>query len=507
MSTSAIQSFGTKSTLTTALLLAFAGCGGSEKPADGSGGGGQHEPPGAGAAGQDSTGAAGEDTLSAPGTPIAITTDPASLAGMTSDDWVLFRDGDELYAQEVGSDSGPMLASDQSGTTLILGKVMFNFANVDWTVNIGDLSIWTRAGGTQEIGKTLYSESLIGASASGDYLVYPATSGKSKTDLRIAASDFSTDDVLLPNLGLASDSTCSPTLGFVGERLFVGHCDPGSREATLERFDFDGQTWNSTVIADHAQSAWSADANGDGVFYQNDNYEGYYTLDGSQYRIDASVSRGFLLPDGSAVLYTVGDQLRRSPVPDAAPVAVVTTGFSEPVAFTTSYAMALYSSHVTYDNGTERDLHLVATNSQNAQPIDLVSDPVAAMPRSSITSDGRFVLYLTDVTPTGGTLHVVGMDGGEVLTLPGVLDAVAARGSGIVFTDNASDPDVYPNVADLEWVDARTSENPVLIEGSVMDAKNFQLDSRGERVIYTRSGVDRDPSDPERNGLFYCELP
>ncbi len=219
------------------------------------------------------------------------------------------------------------------------------------------------------------------------------------------------------------------------------------------------------------------------------------------------MSRGFLLPDGSAVLYTVGDQLRRSPVPDAAPEPIVTTGFSDPVAFTSSYNMALYSTQVSYDNGTQRDLHLVATNGFNPEPIDLVTDPVAAMPRSSITSDGQFVLFLTDLTPTGGTLHVVAMDGTEVLTLPGVLDALAAHGNGIVFSDNASDPSVYPNTADLKWVNPGSSSNPVLIEASIMDAKNFQVDSTGAQVIYTRSGVDRDPSDPEHTGLYVCELP
>jgi hypothetical protein len=219
------------------------------------------------------------------------------------------------------------------------------------------------------------------------------------------------------------------------------------------------------------------------------------------------VSRGFLLPDGSAVLYTVGDQLRRSPVPEADPEPIVTTGFSEPVAFTSSYGMALYSSKVTYDNGTQRDLRLVATDGFNPEPIELVPDPVAAMPRSSITDDGKFVLFLTDVEPTGGTLHVVGMDGGEVLSFPGVLDVLAARGSGIVFTDHASDPDVYPNVADLEYIDVASMSEPMLVEGAVLDAKNFQLDARGEHVIYLRSGVDRDTEDPERDGVFSCDLP
>src|SRR6201999_3184719 len=103
-------------------------------------------------------------------------------------------------------------------------------------------------------------------------------------------------------------------------------------------------------------------------------------------------------------LYTVGDQLRRSTVPYANPVPIVTTGFSEPVAFTPSYDRVLYSSTVTYDNGTQRDLRLVATDAFNPQPIELVSDPVAQLARSSITTDGKFVFYLTDVADTGGTL-------------------------------------------------------------------------------------------------------
>jgi hypothetical protein len=515
MSTSARTIVSTKSILSFALLLAFSACGGSDGDVSGAGGAGPHGSGGTaglGAAGQDSTGAAGGDTTGNPGTlgtPTQLTSGSASMVGMTSDDWVLYRLGDELYAQELGGDGDAELVAEQAGNTLVRGKVVFNFANVDWTANVGDLSIWTHAGGAQEIGSTQYSESLISASASGDFLVYTANTNtkKGKTELMLASADFSVNDVLIPELGLGSDTTCSPSLGFVGERLFVGFCAPGSRDATIERFDFDGQAWNPTVIAEQVLPAWSADETGDGIFYQTDNYEGYYAKDGEASRIDASVSRGFLLPDGSAVLYTVGDQLRRSPVPDADPEPIVTTGFAEPVAFTSSYGMALYSSKVTYDNGTQRDLRLVATDGFNPEPIELVDEPVAAMPRSSLTKDGNFVLFLTDVAPTGGTLHVVGMDGGEVLSLPGVLDVLAAHGSSIVFTDNASDPDVYPNVADLEYIDVASMSEPVLVEGAVLDAKNFQLDARGERVIYLRSGVDRDTDDPEHDGVFACDLP
>ncbi len=117
------------------------------------------------------------------------------------------------------------------------------------------------------------------------------------------------------------------------------------------------------------------------------------------------------------------------------------------------------------------------------------------------------MLYLTDQTPTGGTLHVVGMDGVEVLAIPGVLDALAAEGSGIVFSDNASDPDVYPNVADLKYVDPASGKKPLLIRSQGHRRQEFQIDAPAGKVVYTRSGVDRDAADPEHDGLFWCDLP
>jgi len=495
--------------------LALPACGGDDSPSttgaggrNGGGTGGNH---GGTGAGQDAPGAAGDDTGTPPDrTPLGeaqqLATGSPSVVGITGDDWILYRDGDTLKAMNVeGGDA--LDVSDEPGNVLVKGKVVYNFANVDWTKNVGKLSIWTAMGGTQEVGSTTYSEALIAASQSGEWLVYPADTKGAKTNLMLASQDFGTNDVLIEDMGLGSETTCSPSLGFVGERLFVGYCEPDSREAKVVRFEQDGDSFGATMIAEQALPTWSADASGDGVFFQSDAYEGWYAAGGEQYRIDASVSRGFLLPDGSAVLYTVGDQLRRSSVPESNPVPIVTTGFAEPVAFSADYASVLYSSKITYENGTQRDLRLVATDGFNPEPVELVSEPVAAVGRSSLTDDGQYVLYLDDVTPNGGTLHVVDTHGEEVVALPGVLDVLAAHGSTIVFTDNGSDPEIYPNVADLEVLDVTTGTTPTLVEAKIMETKNFQLDSTRTRVVYVRSGVDRDPEDPARTGIFWQALP
>ena len=441
------------------------------------------------------------------GPPTRLATGTTSIVGVTSDGWAIFREGEVLRAASVSDDSEVETVTEEPGSVLIKGRVVFNWADVDWEKNVGNLSIWSHEGGAQEIGATRYAENLIAANPEGTAIVYTANESKGTTDLMIATSDLESSEVLIESMGLGSETTCGPSLGFVGDRLLVGWCEKGKRDGQIQRFALDDDEWTPTQIAENALPTWSADTSGDSILYQSNAYEGFVSNDGDAVRIDASVSRGFLLPDGSAALYTVGDQLRRTSLPEPNPVPIVTTGYSEPVAFTSDYSFALYSSKVTYENGTQRDLRLVPTDGFSPEPIELVAEPTATLPRSSLTKDGQFVLYLSDYTASGGHLHVVGTDGVEKTVLQDVLEAVAIGDSKIVYTANASDPEVYPVVSDLYVIDLASSQPPTLIEAQVLDGKNFQVVGEGERVVYLRSGVDRDVEDPERDGMFYRTLP
>ena len=137
--------------------------------------------------------------------------------------------GDSLRAAKPGK-NGSKLVSDQAGNTLERGAVVFNWANVDWTKNVGDRcrDLDQLSGAYARFGSTTYSETLVAASDSGNFLVYTANTKSTKTDLMLASSDFSTNDALIAGMGVGSDTTCSPAVAFVGERLFVGSCDPGS---------------------------------------------------------------------------------------------------------------------------------------------------------------------------------------------------------------------------------------------------------------------------------------
>jgi len=394
----------------------------------------------------------------------------------------------------------------KAGSVLIRGKVVFNWANVDYTANVGDLSIWTAHAGAHAIGLTQYAEGLVAASEGGDAVAYTANAKAMTMDLVIAPSDLSTSQVVLKAVGRGSDTTCTASLGFVGQRFFVGSCASGARSGSIQRFESGAKGWQPTVLTTGALPIWSADATGEMVFFQSENYAGQYVENGQSHSIDMSVSSGVMMPDGLAVLYTVGDQLRRSALADINPITIVTRGYSQAAAFSSGFHFALYSTTVTYTDGTKRDLWLTPTDAFNPAPIELVKDPLAALPRSCLTADEKFVLYLTDMTPTGANLHVVSVDGKERALLPGVVEAVAAKGGTIVFTDNSSDPNQYPVVADLKVLDLAKGGSPQLLEEKIVDGKAFHVDASGTEVIYIRSGVDRDAG-ANRTGLFAQALP
>jgi hypothetical protein len=428
---------------------------------------------------------------------------PSSLVGVTSDDWVVFRDADALRAVRVGPDPSVEEITERPGSVLIRGSVVFNWAEMDWTSGVGDLSVWSVLGGYHDIGLTLYAEGLVAVSDQGSTIVYTANAQEQTLDLMLAPSDLSNPQVLIESMGRGTETTCGASIGFVGERLFVGWCEAGSRVAKIERYEAVGGQWQATLIASDALPAWSADTTGERVFYQSSEYGARYAERAKTFLIDAGVGRGLLVPDGSAALYTVGDQLRRTTLPEVNPVPIVTKGYSQPIEFSPGFDVALYSTTVTYDNGTRRDLRLVTTDGFNPAPIELVSEPAAALPRSSMTRDGRFVMYLTDMAAIGATLHIVAIDGTERLVLPNVLEVVAANESRLVFTDNSSDPEQYPVVADLKVVDLATDAEPWLIEAKILEGRGFQLDRAREKVVYVRSGVDRDASAGDQQGLFF----
>jgi hypothetical protein len=434
--------------------------------------------------------------------PVQLARGPTSLVAVTNDGYAVYRAADQtLQAVALRGGEPSLPITDQPGTIVIKGRTVFSWADVDWTTNLGRLLVWTAEGGAHDAGVALYSEDMVAATADGKTIAYNVNVTPTTTDLVITSNDFSAPKTLIAGVGRGSELTCRSSFGFVGSRLVIGWCTPGSLFGKIERYELADQ-WTAVVMASDSLSTWSSDQTGELIFYQSNDYRGRLVDAGQSKLVDASVSSGIVLPNGSAILYNVSDQLRRTALPEINPIAIVTRGFAQVAEFSPSYAHVLYSRQVTYEGGTKRDLMLSDTSLFNPQPTELVAAPTAALSRSAFTSDGQYAIYLTDLTPQGSTLNVYSVTSGQLRTFPNVDTALAAGKAQIVFSDHRSDPDKYPVVADLNVLDAATDGPPQLIESMIFDGRSFFADPEAGSVTYVRSGVDRDPTDPEAQGVF-----
>lgn len=437
--------------------------------------------------------------------PTELVARSAAAIGVTDTSWVIYRDATSLGAVPLVVGATSQVISEHPGATLIRGRVVFDFADVDWTTSLGNLSIWTAKHGSHVVGQSLYAEALIAASQDGATVVYTQNSSLVSADLVIAPSDLSSPVVLIPKMGRGSSATCNPSLGFVENSLFIAWCAVGSQSATLERYDRTGDGWSKTVLASDALSSWSSDRSGKRVFFQSKQYEGFILESGNKKLVDKGIGEALVLPDGSAVLYNVSDQYRRSSLPDVNPVPVVVSKYAARAALSRDHQWLLYSTTVTYDKGTRRDLLLADTSGYNATPNVLVANPVAGLGRSAFTRDGEWVLYFTYITPTGATLVARPVGGGAAKQVPNVVEVGAAHGSTIVLTTNQSDPDEYPVLADLQVMNLASDTEPKLLEAKTIDGRGFRLDDAGKLVVYTRS--DPDAAGPKHESLFFQSVP
>ena len=469
----------------TTLALAF-GCGG-ESNNDDEGAPDPIEEPDAGTGG---TGSVAYEL----GEPVVVTPGQAAITGVTSDGYAIFRDSSGLKAVLLEEGAEPELITESAGIVQVRNNAVLVWRNPDYTTNLGELALWTAGGGLQPVGTTLLADDLVQVSDDG-HVLYTLNLATDRFDLIVDNIDLSSSQVAIEAMGRGDDETCRANYRFVGPTAFVAFCMPGSREAQIVRLDpaADGGAWTLTELVSGAQPLWSADDSGNRLFYTTTGSQAFVLDGGTSYEIDASVGWGMLLPDGSAVLYTVGDQLRRTAFPDVAPLPVVTRDFRQRTALSEDNRWALFSTVIDYSNGQTQDLRLTSTDGFSEAPTVIVDSAAATMSRAAFSENGEWVLYMTDVTPpVGGTLHAFNVSTGVERTFENAHDVIAASGDVIVFTDNHSPVDQYPPIADLKIVDLASDQEPVLVDERVLDGKSHFLSEDKTTLVYTRSGVNPD---------------
>jgi hypothetical protein len=439
--------------------------------------------------------------------PLRMISAAAIPLGVTSNGYAVFRVDQKLSAVKLVPAASAVDITTQPGNVVIRGKTVFQWANVDYMKGRGDLSVWSAPDCYRQLENTLDADDLVAASDDGTRILYPANVTDTTLDIVVATRDLTRRHTLVAGVGRGSGTTCRPRYGFSGDRVIVGSCAVGSLDARVSAWGWNGVGWTEMLIAENAQSAWTADARGERVVYLTSASQGRLWLGAETRDIDDGIGWARMLADGSALFYAVGDQLRKTSLPEIVAIPIVTNKFRNLAAFSPDYAHVLYSTTVIYEGLERRDLWLTATISFNPAPSRLVATPDARLSRSGFTADGAYVLYLDQLSPTGsGMLHVRALSSGAELTLPNVDTAVAARGASIVLSDGRSDPTAYPIVASLKLLDAASGAPATLLEGRVFDGRAFYVTPDGSAVVYARPrDTGTPPADVE--GLWLHPLP
>ena len=433
-----------------------------------------------------------------------LVSDAQTVAGVTEDGQIVYRASDGLFAIPANGEGERTLITPRSGPIEIRRNTVFFWADVDWTAMSGQLVVWTAKDGPRQVGTAVFGEAALAVSEDGTMSLYYTDLKDDTLDLMIASAGGAEAQPLIVDVGRGSEETCRASAGFALNAPVVGWCAAGTTEARIERFESKDGAWAAQSLATEVRPTWSTDESGQRfLFIGTDSRASFF--DGSKLLpIDTSVGWGMLLPGGSSVLYTVGDQLRRTPVPDTDPVAVVVNDFIARSQFDPRWERVLYSTELTYEGTTRRDLYMVETSGENRVATRLVEQPTAALPESAFTPDGKYVLYLEDITNSGSsTLAVRSVDTATTDRFQDVDTVLTGADNRIVFTSARSAPDTYPITADLN-VALPGGEMRTLRPG-VSSGRDITLTPDTQSVVYVMPrGADPDQN-PE--GLYTHLLP
>jgi hypothetical protein len=308
---------------------------------------------------------------------------------------------------------------------------VYNWADADWEHDRGELTVFGQTSGSHSLGTTTLAADRFQASGDGAFIAYPTIAPEAGGDagrggaalgdagsaasrshgILIAQANLENNWTILENVGRGDMDTCRAKYGFEGRDFYVAWCEPGARGATLERFRFvDGQ-WEGEQLATGVQPNWTLDEAGEQILVITTASEALVLEDSVTTSLDRGVTWAQFVADGTEVLYTVSDQLRRTSISNVDPIPIVTRDFRYRGAFDGDFSHVLYSNTITYEGGQRSDLHLSRTDAYNPSPDTLVGQPEAVLPRSGFTTSGNYAMYLTDVARTG-LLRIREIDGG-----------------------------------------------------------------------------------------------
>lgn len=435
------------------------------------------------------------------------------LYSITTDDQVILTSAADLLAVPASGGVQPVVIDTNVTHQAISATIVFTWQTDQPRVGVGPAHAWTAAGGSHAVA----SRSFGGLAAASDDGRYIALTDGALDDTADMAAPFGrrwTVDVVSARVDGTGRTTIAqskvadlrgPMLQFAGGRLFV---EPWNGDASpTDLYAADPALGKVTVLMqDIAFERLSIDRAGERAFVVDAGGGAWVVSAVGQaaIAIDTGVAEGWILPDGSAVLYrTINGALKRAPVaPKPVPLLLVAGGvnalqYTQDLTFDRDWSLVgpalstdgrwlLFSSQGgavnTFDH--QQDLFLASTTIPGA-PRTLEARPVAGILGDAFTRDSSQVLYHAPVRYFGS------VDAGDFFTvtvangMPVRWSALsglsrAATGSRVVFTDNIAE-----SCSDLAFVDAAGPGPATRIAANVAPA--FVLTRSRGTVVYELS--------------------
>jgi len=389
-------------------------------------------------------------------------------------------------------------AADSAG---VLGDAIFTFRHWDDVAEIGDLGVWTAAGGAR-----LFAAASAGVLASSDdttrlLATQNSSDDGTATDLVVGAV---AGDGAAPTFvaTISRDAACRARAAFCGGRFVVSHCDPGSESVTISSID--PVSGAAIPLLAHAKNQFAAlpgpsglvaviAADGDAFFVP--------AAGGAMTPIGKNVDAAVVVADGSAVLLRAQGAITRVEVGGGASSTLVAAGVQDIWAVSPDGRSLLYRLTLGPRHGYG-DLFLTSAAAP-AATITLSKDVDATTFGDAFTRDGSRALYFADADDLlVGTLRsraVTGdaapaTHGTRVWTTRGYADA------RVVFTSDYVPIPERPGRAVLRAVDTGSPDAVPQVLATFAGA-DFALTPARDAVVFSFN------DGTERAGLYIAPLP
>lgn len=481
-----------------ALVLVVAGCGHNSSSTDGGDGGSGDMPAPVGDGGGDlavvSTG-----NKVAPGTWL--------LAGVTSDDFAVVYDVKNGGLFTVPLAGGTPFLIDAKGTwdtgiASVRGRVVFSWRDVDPSSGVGNLTVWTAAGGSKVLSLDFSvapsandNPGVYAASDDGAYVIYTdrTSDDGAQADIYLAESSAQVGTKILDQQ--LTDASCFPQVGFAGGRFLISHCNaPGDGGAGLPVVStVDPATGKVIDLKTGAANFFATDKAGTKVLVAS--AAGAATVvpigGGNGLAIDSAVTGGLLTADGGGAIYrTVAGSLKRATVgASPMPMTLVGSAVKNFEALSGDGKFLLYSTNMDAQTGYT-DLFLASTQAAGA-PVTLAAGAKASLFGDAFTADRSRALFAADCTADYiGVIKAQAVTGGPVATLATSGYYIwATKGTQVIFNDHfVAPPNMLGNGrGDVLAADVASADPPSVL-ATQADVDIF-LNAAKTKVVYTTNAV------------------